>query len=158
MPGRATANRNRRNSVREPKPSWVRALRTLTGNESDDIRFNEALGRWEFLLMSADGVSRSQFWGRFDQTVDPLSGLHPYRELDDVTMIEALANLEKTFVANPHDGAGTPADEVWRRMEHNADVDRYRYKQGGEAFAYLAAHEGRRPRKQSSNLVLDSHR
>ena len=32
--------------MRVPKSSWVRALRTLTGNGSDDIRFNEALGRW----------------------------------------------------------------------------------------------------------------
>ncbi len=144
--------------MRTAKPSWVRSLRTLTGNESDDIRFNEAVGRWEFLLMSADGITRSQFWGHFDQTSDPLSGLHPYRELDDVTMHEALANLTKTFVANTYDGAGSTFKEVERRIEYNANVDKERYKQGGEAFAYLAAHEGRRPRKQSSNLILDAHR
>ena len=108
--------------------------------------------------MSADGITRSQFWGHFGQAIDPISGLHPYRELDDVAMLDALDNLERTFVANAFDGAGTTTKEVLQRMEYNAEVDRQRYKQGGENFAYLAAHEGRRPRKESSNLILDSHR
>ena len=139
--------------MREPKRRWVEALRRLCGDERCYIKYNELIGRWQFGMPSADGVMREQSWCRFDQTVDPISGLHPFRELDDVTMVEALDNLTKTFVANPYDGAGTPKAEIWRRMEYNADVDRKRYKQGGEDFAYLAAHEGRRPRKQSSITV-----
>ncbi len=142
--------------MREPKPSWVRALRSLTGNGTDDIRFNEALGRWEFALTSADGVMRSQFWCQFKNPLtgepiepDPFTGLQPFRELDDDGMIEALANLESTFVGNPHDGAGTTYGEVSKRIEWNRDQGRAKWRQGGEDFVSMTtttAGRGRRLR------------
>ncbi len=139
--------------MRTPKPSWVRALRDLTANEADDIRFNEALGRWEFLLMSADGITRSQFWGWYANpltgkpiTPDPLTGLHPYRELDDVAMVEALTNLERTFVANSFDGAGTTRKEVAKRIEYNRVEGQRRWKQGGLDFADMANDRAKRLR------------
>lgn len=132
--------------MREPKASWVQALRRLTGCETDDIRWNESVGRWEFILAGADGKPRSQFWGWFDQPVDPLTGLHPARELDDHGMREALRNLEKTFVGNPYDGAGTPKEEIMRRMKYNKAEGKRRYRQAGEDFADMAAERGHRLR------------
>jgi hypothetical protein len=142
--------------MREPKDSWVAALRALTGNEKDGIRFNEALSRWEFMLTSADGIMRSQFWCQFKNPLtgeaiepDVFTGLQPFRELDDDGMIEALANLESTFVGNPHDGAGTTYDEVTKRIEWNRDRGRAQWRQGGEDFASMAtttAGRGRRLR------------
>ena len=138
--------------MREPKDAWVASLRRLTGNETDDIRWNEAVGRWEFLLMSGDGISRSQFWGHFDIPVDPLSGLHPYRELDDDSMRDALHNLTKTFVGNPLDGhtstQGSTATfkEVETRMRWNKAEGERRWKQGGDDFATMAAERGHRLR------------
>ena len=132
--------------MREPKATWVRALRDLTGCEQDGIRWNEALGRWEFLLSGGDGVPRSQFWGWFNRPVDPVSGLHPFRELDDHGMIEALANLERTFVGNAFDGAGSTRKEVLRRMRYNKDQGRKRYQQAGADFVDMAAERGHRIR------------
>ena len=140
--------------MRTPKSSWVRALRALTGNESDDIRWNEVVGRWEFVLMSADGISRSQFWGYFDQPVEPLTGLHPFRELDDGEMRIALDNLTKSFVANPFDGAGTTKKEVMKRIKENRDEGQRRYKQGGEDFADLVSDHAKRLRGATSVSVL----
>ena len=132
--------------MRTPRASWVRALRDLTGNESDDIRFNEVLGRWEFITAMADGVPRSQFWGRYDQPVDPLTGLHPYRPLDDHAMREALFNLTKSFVGNPHDGAGTTRKEVARRYQENRARKRQSYKQLGLDYADMVNDRARRIR------------
>jgi hypothetical protein len=139
---------------REPKPEWVAALKALCGAESD-LRFNETAGRWEFVLPSADGISRSQFWGWFYQPrgqerlplePDPETGLHAFRDLDDATMREALANLERTFIGNRHDGAGTTRREVERRMAFNADLLRGKYRRAGEAFADLVHERARRLR------------
>ena len=106
--------------MREPKPSWVRALRALVGSGAD-LRFNEAVGRWEFLRPEASGLCRSQFWGHFDQPQDPVTGMAPFRDLNDGEMRIALRNLERTFVGNPHDGAGTTRREVAQRIRFNKD-------------------------------------
>lgn len=130
--------------MRTPKRKWVEALRALTGQESDDIRWNEALGRWEFVMVGADNIPRSQFWGWFNRPIDPVSGLHPHRELTDQGMVEALANLEKTFVGNPFDGAGTTRREVMKRIKHNRQTQVDRWKAGGQAFADMTLNVGGR--------------
>ena len=118
----------------------------LTGNELDDIRFNEAVGRWEFLLTSADGVIRSQFWGHFDQPKDPFTGLHPARDLDDDGMRQALTGLERTFVGNAFDGAGTTKKEVLKRIEVNHTAGQKLYKSHGEDFADMVNDRAKRLR------------
>jgi hypothetical protein len=139
--------------MREPKASWVRALRDLTGFEQDDIRWNEGLGRWEFLLTCGDSVVRSQFWGHFDREVDPVTGLYPFRDLDDDAMREALANLAKTFVGNPHDGAGSPRREIERRIKENAVEGKRRYREAGQAFADMTTDTGGRGRRLRGALA-----
>jgi len=119
--------------VPDPKPEWVAALRAL--DDKADLRFNYEAGRWEFLLSSADGVIRSQFWCDFSQPKDPVTGLAPYRELNDDTMREALANLERTFIGNPFNGAGTTKREVLRRYRFNRELQARRYRERGEAIA-----------------------
>ncbi len=135
--------------MREPRRKWVAALKALTGNEADGIRWNEALSRWEFLLTGADGEVRSQFWGHYDQATDPVTGMYPARELDDSSMREALANLTKTFVGNPYDGAGSVQEEVYERHKFNLKHLRAQYVEAGEAFADMTldtAGRGRRLR------------
>ena len=147
--------------MRQPKPSWVRALRALTGFEQDDIRYNETLSRWEFVLTCGDGVRRSQFWGVYKNPLngmpvkpDPMTGLHPFRELDDDAMRDALKNLESTFVANPFDGAGSTKKEVMKRIEENRAEGQRRYKQGGEDFADMVNDRAKRLRGATSVRVL----
>jgi len=136
-----------------PKPEWLAALKAL--DDKADLRFNSTVGRWEFLLSSADGVVRSQFWCHFtatrqerytdpytgrtyEHTVpdrDPVTGLMPFRDLDDDGFTEALRNLERSFVGNPYDGAGTTRREVRRRYEYNERLKQARWKQQGEDYA-----------------------
>lgn len=125
------------------KPEWVERLRRSVPEA--DLRFNYLVHRWEFILPSADGVHRSQFWGRFyitkaDGTREYLkpnevTGLHDFRDLDDEAVEEACANLEHTFVGNRYDGAGTTRREVRRRMRFNDELRASRYKAAGELWA-----------------------
>lgn len=131
--------------MREPKPEWVRALKLACGDDHD-LRWNEGLHRWEFVVPGADGVPRSQFWGRFDQPVDPVTGLHPFRDLDDAGMREAIGNLERTFVGNPFNGAGTTRREVIRRQRFNRDLQTSKYREAGELFADYVSYHGSRLR------------
>jgi hypothetical protein len=131
--------------VREPKPAWVAALKAACGSDHD-LRWNEQANRWEFIIPGADGVPRSQFWGRFDLPVDPTTGLHPFRDLDDAGMQEAIANLERTFIGNRFDGEGTTRKAVLGRYRYNRERLRMKYQQAGEMFADMAMERGRRLR------------
>lgn len=122
--------------MRHPKPEWVAELKKLCGPLAD-IRFNEALYRWEFLIPGADGVPRSQFWGWFNQPADPQTGLHPFRELDDAAMREALHNLTVTFV-------GSTEREFWRRHDHNEAIKAKSRKRRAEDYEYYITKESRR--------------
>lgn len=125
------------------KPEWLARLHEV--DPQADLRFNALVGRWEFILTSADGKMRSQFWGRFyvqklDGTrtplpPDPETGLHEYRDLDDAAIEEVCDNLERTFIGNRHDGAGTTRREVLRRYRYNKELARRHYKQLGEEWA-----------------------
>lgn len=141
--------------MRVPKPEWIAALRRLEGCADATIRFNEQVWRWEFVLPGADGKPRSQFWGKFTEmrhgrrvpaTPDPESGMYAFRELDDDGMREALANLERTYVANRWDGAGTVRKEVLRRHRFNEAVRQQKYDAAGQAFADMAGERARRIR------------
>lgn len=138
--------------MREPRESWVAALRAECGAESY-IRWNELVGRWAFGLQNADGVVREQFFGWFTnpQTgeripADDTTGLPPFRDLDDAAMAEVLGNLQRTFVGNPYDGAGTPRREILRRQQYNKDLRQKKYRELGDNFADRAAERGRRMR------------
>jgi hypothetical protein len=117
----------------QPKPEWIAALRAL--DDKADLRFNHAVNRWEFILTGADMVPRSQFWCVWEGERDPVTGLKPYRPLDDAGMREALANLERTFIGNPYDGAGTTQREVKRRYRYNRDLQAQRYRERGQEYA-----------------------
>lgn len=130
--------------MREPKPEWVAALKAACGS-NHDLRWNETAGRWEFIIPGADGVPRSQFWGQFFDRKgvriepDPVTGLAPFRDLDDEAMAEAIRNLEVSFVGNTR-------REMEARIRHNRETLRAKYRAAGEAFADLAAERGRRIR------------
>ncbi len=145
--------------MRYAKPGWIAALRALTGCETDTVRYNEDLCRWEFVMNGADGIPRSQFWGVFRNPLtgepleaDTFTGLYPFRELTDEAMVEALANLTKTFVGNPHDGHASTGrstalqKEILGRMKHNREEGERRWKQGGEDWATMAIERGHRLR------------
>lgn len=128
--------------MREPKPEWITALRQLTGQERDTIRFNEGVHRWEFQMVGASGELQSQFWGQYHDPrtgarllPDEETGLYGFRELDDAGMQEALRNLEMTFVGNAYDGAGTVRRQALRRMRDNRALRRKHVKEAADGFA-----------------------
>lgn len=136
----------------DPKAEWLAALRAV--DDKADLRFNYAVNRWEFLLTCADGVPRSQFWCDFTATReqrvtdsrgvvhveqvpdrDPVSGLMPYRDLTDASFREALRNLERSFVANPYDGAGTIRRQVMGNYRYNRDLHAQKGREAGHRIA-----------------------
>lgn len=129
----------------ELKPEWVERLRRSVPEA--DLRFNYVAHRWEFILPSADGIHRSQFWGRFYVTKadgtreylkpNEVTGLHDFRDLDDAALEEACENLERTFIGNRYDGAGTTRREVRRRMRYNDELRASRYQAAGELWAEM---------------------
>jgi hypothetical protein len=147
----------------ELKPEWLERLRRSVPGA--DLRFNYVVHRWEFILPSADGVMRSQFWGRFyitkaDGTRDYLppnevTGLHDFRDLDDAAMEEACENLERTFIGNRYDGVRGTREEVLRRMEYNAEHKRKKYKAAGELWADMFVDRLPRMRGTQQVAVLD---
>ena len=138
--------------MREAKQAWVLALRQLEGCGDADIRWNTEVARWEFVLRGADGIPRSQFWGVYKDyrgrplKPDPVTGLYPFRDLDDGAMREAIQNLEQTYVANRWDGTGSTQKEVLARYRFNQTHLQRQYRAAGEAFADMAAERGKRLR------------
>lgn len=139
--------------MREPKAEWIVALRALTGQERDTIRFNETLHRWEFQLVGASGAVQSQFWGQFTDPrtgervkPDPDTGMYAFRELDDAGMREALRNLERTFVGNRADGAGTVRKHILNGMRYNRSVYRKHRSDRADLFVDMVAERQKRLR------------
>lgn len=139
--------------MREAKPEWIVALRALTGQERDTIRFNETVGRWEFQMVGASGEIQSQFWGVYHDPVtgqrvrpDEATGMYAFRELDDAGMREALANLERTFVGNRVDGAGTVRKHLLKGMRYNRQVLRKHRSDRADLFVDMVADRGQRMR------------
>lgn len=107
-----------------------------------EARFNEAVGRFEVVTLSAANMPVSQFFGWFRNPItgekiepDYVTGLVPYRDLNDDAQNEVFANLEKSFIGNAHDGAGTNANDIARRRAHNEALRRTRLRQRAETIA-----------------------
>lgn len=107
---------------------WLTQLRAVSPDA--DLRWNEQVGRYEFLIRGATGAHQSQFYGRFhDATTgqklkpDPRTGMFPFRELDDQGMNEVCRNLQQTAIWNPHDGAGTTQKQVVKNLQFNRTIE-----------------------------------
>lgn len=107
---------------------WLTQLRAVSPGA--DLRWNEEVYRWEFLIRDATGQLRSQFYGRFHDTntgqklkPDPQTGMFPFRELDDEGLREVCRNLTESAVWNRHDGAGTTRKQVVQNLLHNRTIE-----------------------------------
>lgn len=103
-------------------PAWfVARLRQYP--DFVELRFNEQLERWEFVFLSAANKPVSQFYGRQVNPFtgeriapDPVTGLLPFRDLDDTACGEILKSLDETFIGR-REGPGT-----WRRQAAEANA------------------------------------
>ena len=118
---------------REPPAHFVRRLRAAFP-DFVDIRFNEAVSRWEFIFLSAAGREVSQFYG---WTKNPLTGaaiqpdsyttLHPFRDLDTRAQEEIIAACQETFIGNEKDATGYGFHDYEKRVRRltNENYDKY---------------------------------
>jgi hypothetical protein len=109
-----------------------------------ECRFNEAVNRWEFVFLSVAGVETSQFLGWYKNPLtgqaiepDPVTGLLPFRDLDDTAQAEILENCKRTFLGNRADGAGTWQRQFDQARAHNTHMRKESARKRGEDFAYL---------------------
>lgn len=129
-------------SVREAPAAFVAELKRRFGSDQD-VRYNTQVGRWEFLSLSAGGMQVSQFLGWTVNPLtgekvepDPVSGLLPFRELDAEAQAEVIRNLEKSYIGNRHDGAGSWREHQTKTIEHNREIDRKKRREKAEDYAY----------------------
>jgi len=128
--------------MREPPAEFVARLKLQCGSDWD-VRFNEHVGRWEFLSTSAGGMRVSQFWGWFRNSLtgekiepDMTMGLSPYRELDITAQEEILKNLEQSYIGNQHDGAKDWETYSGDRIRHNNALNAKVRKNRADDYAY----------------------
>lgn len=108
-----------------------------------DIRWNDAVSRWEFVFTSAAGMPVSQFYG-WDRNpitgaptvIDPITGLTPFRDLDAAAQSEIIATGEATFLGNRADRDYTWRKRTERIMRQNNELHRARRRQHAEDYAY----------------------
>lgn len=124
-------------------PAFVAELRRRFPDVRD-LRWNDAIDRWELISDSAAGRPVSQFWGWFvdpftGQTIepDPVTGLVPFRDLvSRADQQQLLDNLEKGFRFQ----RGNPANwrqQITERSAWNADQKRQRVRARAQDFAYM---------------------
>ena len=129
--------------MRIPHPEWLAALRQSCG---DHVRlsYNETVGRWQFDVLCVDGQYRPQFycWTRDPKTGAVLEadafGFLPFRDLDDAGLREVIRNLERSYLANPADGPGSPHEQVRRAEAYNRQVWRQKHHDAAGVFADMA--------------------
>lgn len=138
--------------MREPPAGFVAQVKALCGADWE-VRYNDHVGRWEFISTSAGGRRVSQFYGWYRNPLtgariepDPVTGLVPFRDLDIAAQQEILKSLEETYLGNRADGAKNW--ETWSgdRMRYNKQLDAQKRRQRAEDYAYaLTQVDLRRP-------------
>lgn len=131
-------------STRQADPSFVAELRRRFPDVRD-LRWNDAVNRWELISDSAAGRPVSQFWGWFHDPFtgqklepDPVTGLLPFRDLATVEEKQLLiANLEKGFRFGRGADGTDWYSHIKKRSEWNTEQKRERIKQRAQDFAYM---------------------
>jgi hypothetical protein len=128
---------------REPPAAFVARLQAHFP-DVQAVRFNEAVGRWEFVLTSAVGRPVSQFYGWFRNPLtgnpiepDPVTGLVPFRDLDATAQEEIFRSLEATYLGNRHDGFRNVKAQQDSRRRFNRELTAARVRQRAVTLAEL---------------------
>lgn len=115
--------------------------------------YDETAGRYAVKSLSVSGREVTQFWCRFhDATTgaplapDPITGLHPYRDLDEQAQEEMIRNLDRSYIGSTGYGEVDWMRTLQARRVHNASVFRQKVKQRAQQFAdLLSSFDIRRP-------------
>lgn len=130
--------------ARVADPTLVAELRRRF-SDVQDLRWNDAVHRWELISLSAAMKPVSQFWGWYHDPVsgvriepDPVTGLVPFRDLVAAHDQQALlANLEQGFRFKRGGDGQTWRQFLSTRLAWNAEAKRNRLKKRSETFAEL---------------------
>jgi hypothetical protein len=108
-----------------------------------DVRWNDAVSRWEFVFASAAGQPVSQFYGwdrnpmtGADMPIDPITGLTPFRDLDVAAQHEIIAHGEATYLGNRVDQDHTWRNRTKRIKAYNDALHRKHRREDAENFGY----------------------
>jgi hypothetical protein len=66
-----------------------------------------------------------------------VTGLLPFRDLTPDAQEEIIRSMERTFIGNRADGAGTWRRHMKQRRDYNTELRKKRARQRGEAFAEI---------------------
>lgn len=143
-------------AVRQPPAAFLIRLRQFP--DFVDLRYNEAVGRWEFVFLSAAGREVSQFWGWARNPLtgapiepDPYTGLHPFRDLDQAAQDEIIKNCQQTFIGTELDRVTGNArrdrlEHMKGRVAYNEQLIKNKAKKAGDDYADMVAEmDVRRP-------------
>ena len=129
--------------MRLPPAGLVDTLK-VRWSDFQDIRFNDALCRWEFVFTSAAGLPVSQFYGWEKNPLtgavveaDPATGLLPFRDLTPDAVAEIIKRGDESYLGNRHDGARDWRDSMQQKMRYNRDITHRNWAQRGDDFAYM---------------------
>lgn len=125
-------------------PAFVQELRRRFP-DVQDLRWNDAVQRWELISLSAANRPVSQFWGWFYDPFtkakiepDPVTGLVPFRDLwHPSERAELLANLETGYRFRQGADGSNWKEHVRNRSQWNDAERKKRLKARAENFAYM---------------------
>lgn len=128
--------------VREAPTAFVAEMRRRF-SDFRDVRWNDAINRWEFIFVSAAMKEVSQFLGwtknpLTGETIepDPITGLRPFRDLDAEAQAFVIKSCEETFIGRRGDGSSSWREHIVKGMRHNRAVHTTRRKKEADDFAY----------------------
>ncbi len=107
-------------------------------------RYNDVIGRYEIVTRSTVGREVSQFLGWWTNPLtgariepDPVTGLVPFRELDEDAQEEVFRSMQVTGIDNRHDGPGSHAKKMAQARAYNAALEKTRRRARAETIADL---------------------
>lgn len=108
--------------------------------------WNAAVGRYAVDTPTADGKTVVQFWCQFyDPTTlepleaDPVTSLHPYRDLDEVAQEEVIRNLHRSYIGKTGHGLRDWDLNAQVSRKHNADLKKAKLRARADTYADLIA-------------------
>lgn len=129
-------------SVREPPREFEAKLRAMWP-DFRRIEWDHTYSRWRFFFTSAAGRECSTIycWDRNPITggpasVDPMTGLRPFRDLDADAQREIIYHGERTSLTNPYNGPGTWENHTIRHMREQKQEHATKRAHHAEDYAY----------------------
>lgn len=132
--------------MRIPPAGFVADLQRRFGAEWN-VKWSELYSRWVVTGPSAGGQQTEQVWGwfrkwnpetkQYDMVATGEDGLPPFRDLDMEAQGEIIANMERSYLFNRHEGDTTVKKRFARLTRDNDATKAKNVQQRASTFAHL---------------------